>query len=50
MRAAETRSFEADPLFASKIRLRMWDEAAKRTGHSAPPLDTYADLVRQHME
>ena len=50
MSEAEARIFEADPRFAAKIRLRMWDEAAKDPDHSVPGLSAYADLVREQVE
>jgi 2-amino-1-hydroxyethylphosphonate dioxygenase (glycine-forming) len=50
MSEAEARSFEADPQFAAKIRLRMWDEAAKLPDHEVPGLDAYASLVREQLE
>ena len=50
MSEAEARSFEADPQFAAKIRLRMWDEQAKLPDHEVPGLDSYASLVREQLE
>ena len=50
MTEAQARAFETDPLFASKIRLRMWDEAAKWPDRNVPALATYASLIRAHME
>ncbi|MET0384863.1 MAG: HD domain-containing protein [Polyangiales bacterium] len=50
MSEAEADAFEADPQFAAKLRLRAWDEAAKRTDVSVPTLDSYAALLREHME
>lgn len=50
MSEAEATEFQADPQFASKIRLRMWDEAAKREDIVLPPLDAYAGLIREQME
>jgi putative nucleotidyltransferase with HDIG domain len=50
MTKAEAAEFQADPLFASKIRLRMWDEAAKQEDFVSPPLEAYAGLIRTQME
>jgi putative nucleotidyltransferase with HDIG domain len=50
MDEAEAAHFEADPQCAAKLRLRMWDEAAKRTDVRVPTLDSYAALLREHME
>lgn len=46
----EALAFENDPQFAAKVRLRMWDEAAKLPDHEVPGLETYESLIRQHME
>lgn len=50
MSAEEVAAFEADPLFAVKVRLRSWDEAAKDADRSVPPLESYRSLVREHLE
>jgi predicted HD phosphohydrolase len=50
MSESEACSFEAGPESAAKLRLRIWDEAAKRADFSAPGLDTYLTLLREHME
>ena len=50
MAADEAARFEGDPLFASKIRLRTWDEAAKVAGRVVPDLDTYAVPIRRFLE
>jgi 2-amino-1-hydroxyethylphosphonate dioxygenase (glycine-forming) len=50
MTDAEASEFQADPLFASKVRLRMWDEAAKQEGLAVPPLAAYTGLIREQME
>jgi 2-amino-1-hydroxyethylphosphonate dioxygenase (glycine-forming) len=50
MDEAEAREFEAHPLFAAKVRLRVWDEAAKDPNQPAADLDSYADLLASHME
>jgi predicted HD phosphohydrolase len=41
MTAEEAAAFERDPLFADKLRLRRFDEAAKRPGFIVAGLDTY---------
>lgn len=50
MTEAEACAFEADPACASKLRLRMWDEAAKRPDLDVPGLTSYVALLRVHME
>jgi len=50
MREEEAAAFEADPLFPAKLRLRTWDEAAKRPDWAVPALESYAALLREHME
>jgi predicted HD phosphohydrolase len=50
MSEAEAAAFEADALFAAKLRLRSWDEAAKRPDWVVPGLESYAALLREHME
>jgi 2-amino-1-hydroxyethylphosphonate dioxygenase (glycine-forming) len=50
MRDDEARTFESDPQFAAKVRLRMWDEAAKLPDYEVPGLEAYASLIREHME
>ena len=50
MSDAEACSFEADAAFSSKLRLRMWDEAAKRPDLDVPGIDAYRALLREHME
>jgi predicted HD phosphohydrolase len=50
MSEAEATLFEADPLFAAKVRLRSWDEAAKESDWQVPGLETYAGLIRAHLE
>ncbi len=50
MSEAEASRFEADPLFASKVRVRSWDEAAKQSGKKVPALESYVDLIREHLE
>jgi 2-amino-1-hydroxyethylphosphonate dioxygenase (glycine-forming) len=50
MSEAEAERFERDPLFAAKVRLRSWDEAAKHEGKEVDALASYAGLIREHLE
>jgi predicted HD phosphohydrolase len=50
MSESEASAFERDPDFAAKLRLRSWDEAAKRSAWAVPELSSYAALLREHME
>lgn len=50
MSEAEADAFEADPSFAAKLRLRSWDEAAKRADWTVPELDSYAAVLCDHLE
>ncbi|HET6337089.1 MAG TPA: HD domain-containing protein [Polyangiales bacterium] len=50
MSESEALEFEAHPQFAAKVRLRMWDEAAKLPDHEVPGLESYQGLIREHME
>jgi phosphonate degradation associated HDIG domain protein len=43
--AAEAAQFAALPFADDAIRLRRWDEAAKLTGRTTPPLDHYRALL-----
>lgn len=45
----EASQFEQDPLFSLKVKMRMWDEAAKRTDWDVPSLDTYLPLITEHL-
>ena len=50
MSEAEACAFETDPMGAAKLRLRTWDEAAKRPDLDVPGLDTYVGLLAENME
>jgi predicted HD phosphohydrolase len=50
MDEAEAARFEADPLFAAKVRLRAWDEAAKEPDAPTQPLEFYTGMIREHLE
>lgn len=46
----QASAFRTDPLFQEKLRLRSWDEQAKRTGVTVAPLASYRELVQRHLE
>ncbi len=50
MNAAEAAAFRGDPLMAEKLRLRSWDEQAKRPGWEVAPLASYRELLVRHLE
>lgn len=50
MTADEVKVFEQDPLFQEKLHLRSWDDAGKVEGLEIPPLSTYRDLLRTHLQ
>jgi phosphonate degradation associated HDIG domain protein len=41
----EVREFEQLPFYREAVRLRRWDDAAKRPGFAVPALDTYSALL-----
>ncbi len=45
MDAGQARAFEAEPFHAQAVRLRRWDEAAKREDAGAASLDRYRELL-----
>lgn len=45
----EADRFEADPLFNAHIRLRRWDEMAKREHQPVGSLDRYEDMILRHL-
>jgi predicted HD phosphohydrolase len=45
----EARRFCADRLFADKLRLRAWDEAAKNPFAEVPPLQSYRAMMVRHL-
>ena len=49
MSPAEMRAFEASPLREGWLRLRSWDEAAKRAGLVVPGFDAYEARIRAHL-
>jgi predicted HD phosphohydrolase len=50
MSETEAAAFEADPLFAAKVRLRAWDEAAKDPNQIVAGLQSYAELIAAQLE
>jgi len=46
MSVAERTAFDAQPHAESALRLRRWDDAAKRPGAAAPALATYLPMLR----
>ncbi|HYZ83596.1 MAG TPA: hypothetical protein VE621_04315, partial [Bryobacteraceae bacterium] len=46
----EIRIFSADPRLHEKLRLRSWDELAKRTDWVVSPLDSYRSMLVDHLE
>ncbi len=49
MSDAESKDFERDPLFPLYIKLREWDDRAKKEGNPLPPLNKYKDLALAHL-
>ncbi|MBU6269577.1 MAG: HD domain-containing protein [Sphingomonadales bacterium] len=45
--AAQTAAFERHPHFADALRLRRFDDAAKRADWAVPPLNSYRPLLRR---
>ncbi len=43
--AEEVREFEQLPYYRDAVRLRRWDDAAKRPGFAVPALETYSALL-----
>jgi len=43
MSREEAAAFQGDALFAEKLRLRSWDEQAKRRGWQVAPLESYRE-------
>lgn len=50
MSAEEAAVFEANPLSALMVKMRLWDEAAKLTDAIVPPFETYKNLIINHLE
>lgn len=49
MNDAEVAAFQEDPLLADKLRLRSWDEQAKKVGWQVAPLESYRALLTAHL-
>lgn len=47
MSAEETAQFEAQPFYLEATRLRRWDDAAKIPGLQTPPIEHFAQYVRE---
>jgi predicted HD phosphohydrolase len=45
----EAEQFERDPLFKLKVKLRQWDEEAKVVDMKVPGLETYRDMMLEHL-
>ncbi len=45
----EARAFEADPWFETILRMRVFDDRAKSTEASVPPLESYRPLIEAHL-
>ncbi len=45
MTAQEVQEFEKNPHFANAVRLRRWDDAAKRANWEVPGVQTYRPLI-----
>ena len=50
MSAEEASNFENDPLYATYIQLRKWDEAAKLEHVPLPSLDHYRSMMLEHLK
>ncbi len=50
MTAAEAKSFTQHPLFGLSIKMRYWDEAAKRIGQKLPDLQVYWNMIERHLK
>ncbi len=49
MSADEAAAFEANPLASLIVKMRLWDEAAKLTDAAVPSLESYKDLIVNHL-
>ncbi len=49
MSAEESAMFSDAPWSAEKIRVRVWDDQAKTPGAPVSPLETYGDLLINHL-
>ena len=49
MTAEEVDQFKTDPLWADMLKLRSWDEQAKRVGWDVPVLESYRRVALRHI-
>jgi phosphonate degradation associated HDIG domain protein len=49
MNEAEAQAFEAHPLFGLSIKMRYWDEEAKKTNQAIPALDSFRKMMERHL-
>ncbi|MFQ6026624.1 MAG: HD domain-containing protein [Dehalococcoidia bacterium] len=49
MSEAEADEFESQPRWKEMLRLRIWDDQAKRPGLEVPPLESYRDMMTRHL-
>lgn len=49
MMEEEARAFEADPLFQTIIRMRIWDEMAKEVNVPLPDMERYKKMASAHL-
>lgn len=47
MSAEEKAAFERNPFYERAVRLRRWDDAAKDPNAALPPIDSFADRMRE---
>jgi len=45
----EAAAFEQDPMFKEKLRIRQWDDSGKIEDYTPPSLETYRELLTQHL-
>lgn len=50
MSAEEALAFELDPLFESKIKMRLWDDEAKSTSVTIESLLPFRELAEKHVQ
>ena len=49
MSAEELRDFTRSPNWKSKVRVRTWDDRAKTPGAKVPALETYREMLTDHL-
>lgn len=50
MSPEEVTEFQSNPFSRDAITLRLWDDTAKIPDHPTPPVEHYADAIRQVLE